>query len=136
VTARAAILLLGLLGLAGPARATHEPDHRFIVIGLVTDGGGRGLPDIPVVVTRLETGLAYRTRTERDGLYLAVIHLHDEDEGDRLTVSANGVTAEIVARFAMRDRRSERGTRLDVRGRAAVEDRRAFAETLRDYLAR
>lgn len=130
------VAALALLALAAPARATHEPDHRFIVIGFVTDAAGLGLHDVPVVVTRVKTGLAHPTRTERDGLYLVVVHLHDEDEGDRLVVSANGVSGEVVARFEVRNRRLERGIRVDVRGRAFVEDRGAFAETLRAYLAR
>lgn len=136
MTRRVATALLGLLALAGPARATHEPDHRFIVIGFVTDDAGRGLAGVPVVVTRVKTGLAHPTRTESDGLYFIVVHLHDEDEGDRLAISANGVTGEVVARFDVRERRVERGTRLDIRGPALVENRRAFAETLRAYLAR
>ena len=41
-----------------------------------------------MVVTRLKTGLEYPTTTERDGFYLVVLHLHDEDEGERLGVDA------------------------------------------------
>ncbi|MGH7266981.1 MAG: carboxypeptidase-like regulatory domain-containing protein [Candidatus Rokuibacteriota bacterium] len=133
---RPALALLGALLLAGAAAATHAPDHRFVVLGVVTDADGRPLAGVPVVVTRLRTGLPYRTKTERDGFYLVVVHLHDEDEGDRLAVSANGVTGELVARYDVRDKRVERGTRVDVRGGQVVEDRRAFAETLRAYLNR
>jgi hypothetical protein len=122
--------------VAGSARATHEPDHRFIVLGFVTDAAGQPLAGVPVVVTRVRTDLAHPTRTERDGFYLVVVHLHDEDEGDRLAVSANGVQGEVTARFDVRDRRTERGTRVDVRGAAFLEDRHAFAETLRAYVAR
>jgi hypothetical protein len=136
VLIRALPVLLGVLTLAGPARATHEPDHRFIVLGFVTDAAGQPLAGVPVVVTRVKTNLAYPTRTERDGFYLVVVHLHDEDEGERVAVSANGVQGELTARYDVRDRRTERGTRVDVRGAAFVEDRRGFAETLRAYLAR
>lgn len=129
--ALAAPLLTG-----APVGATHAPDHRFILVGRVTDADGRALTHLPVVVTRLRTGLAYEARTEADGLYLVVVHLHDEDEGDALAVRANGVTLELRARFDARDRRVERGTRVDIRGGEAREDRGAFAETLRAYLAR
>jgi hypothetical protein len=134
--ALAALVMVGGLLLAGGAAATHAPDHRFIVLGVVTDAAGRPLAGMPVVVTRLKTGLPYRTKTERDGFYLVVVHLHDEDEGDGLRVSASGVSAEVVARYDVRDKRVERGTRVDVRGGQVVEDRRAFAESLRAYLAR
>jgi hypothetical protein len=133
---RGLALLLGAFALAWPARATHEPDHRFIVLGFVTDAAGQPLARVPVVVTRVKTNLAYPTRTEGDGFYLVVVHLHDEDEGERLAVSANGLETEVTARYDVRDRRTERGTRVDVRGGAFLEDRRAFAETLRAYLAR
>ena len=135
-TAAWALALTGVLTLALAAGATHAPDHRFIVLGFVTNGDGRGLANVPVAVTRLKTGLAHRTRTERDGFYLVVVHLHDEDEGDRLTVSADGVSGEVVARYDVRDKKVERGTRVDVRPGEIVEDRRAFAEALRAYLAR
>ncbi len=59
-----------------------------------------------MIVTRLKTGLEYPTTTERDGFYLVVLHLHDEDEGERLGVDARGVKGEVRARFDKRDRRS------------------------------
>lgn len=132
----AVLVLLLLARPDGTATATHAPDHRFIVIGVVTDGEGRPLPGVPVLVTRLATGLDYPTRTEPDGLYFVVVHLHDENEGEPLRLGANGVSGEIHARFDVRDRRAERGTRVDVRGGTVVERRQTFAETLRAYLAR
>jgi hypothetical protein len=131
-----ALAIVGALLLAAGAAATHAPDHRFIVLGVVTDAEGRPLAGVPVVVTRLKTGLPYRTKTERDGFYLVVLHLHDEDEGDRLRVTANGARGELVARYDVADKKVERGTRVDVRGGQVVEDRRAFAESLRAYLGR
>lgn len=128
--------LAAFAGLAGPAGATHLPDHRFLVIGYVTDAQGKPLPDVPVVVTRLQTGLAYPTRTEADGLYFVVVHLHDEDEGERLRIAGGGGAGEILARFDARDRKVERGTRVDIRAGRLVEAPDAFAETLRAYLAR
>lgn len=129
---------LGALALlaAMPAAATHAPDHRFIVLGFVTDAQGQPLANVPVALTRVKTGLVYRARSERDGLYLIVVHIHDEDEGESLELAAHGVTGRIRARFDPRDRRVERGTRADVRGRDLVEDRASFAETLRAFLAR
>jgi hypothetical protein len=137
VTARrlaAASLLLLLVG--GPAGATHAPDHRFIVLGYVIGEDGRGQGGVPVVITRVKTGFAHRVRTEGDGFYLLVVHLHDEDEGDRLLVRAGVASGEIVARYDVRDHKVERGTRVDVRAGQLVEQREAFAETLRAFLAR
>jgi hypothetical protein len=128
---------LGVLALGGlGAEAVHAPDHRFIVLGFVRAAEGPPLAGVAVVVTRARTGLEHRTRTEANGFYVVILHLHDEDEGELLHVSANGVRGEVRARFDPRDKRVERGTRLDVSGSRAVEDRRAFAETLRGYLTR
>jgi hypothetical protein len=116
--------------------ATHLPDHRFLVLGFVTDGEGRPIAGAKVIVTRLKTGLEYPTTTERDGFYLVVLHLHDEDEGERLGFDARGTKGEVRARFDKRDKKVERGTRVDVRADRLMENRPAFAETLRAYLSR
>jgi Carboxypeptidase regulatory-like domain len=116
--------------------ATHLPDHRFLVLGFVTDGEGRPIAGAKVIVTRLKTGLEYPTTTERDGFYLVVLHLHDEDEGERLSFDARGTKGEVRARFDKRDKKVERGTRVDVRADRLMENRPAFAETLRAYLNR
>jgi hypothetical protein len=122
--------------VASPAVATHLPDHRFVVLGFVTDGEGRPLAGARVVVTRMKTGLEHPTTTERDGFYLVVLHLHDENEGERLALDAKGVKGEVRVRFDVRDKKVERGTRVDVRADRLVENRAAFAETLRNYLSR
>jgi hypothetical protein len=140
VSARASVLGVALVvgaALGAPASATHAPDHRFIVLGYVTDVAGQPLAGVPIIVTRLKTGLEHRAKTERDGFYLVVVHIHDEDEGEPLSVSA-GATAygRITARFDVADKRVERGTRVDVRGADLREDRQRFAETLRLWFAR
>lgn len=135
-TMRAVVPMLALILAAGTARATHLPDHRFLVLGFVTDAEGHPMAGARVAVTRVKTGAEYPTSTERDGFYLVILHLHDEDEGERLAIDAKGVKGEIRARFDARDKKVERGTRVDVRGDRLVETRLAFAATLRDYLAR
>ena len=128
------VLVVVVAGL--PADATHLPDHRFVVLGFVTDGAGRPVAGARVVVTRLKTDLEYPTTTERDGFYLVILHLHDEDEGERLGFDGKSVRGEVRARFDARDKKVERGTRVDVRSDRLVENRSAFAETLRSYLSR
>jgi hypothetical protein len=134
---RSVVFLLVLpLVVAMPAAATHLPDHRFLVLGFVTDGDGRPLPGTRVIVTRLKTGLEYPTTTERDGFYLVVLHLHDENLGEQLGLDAKGVKGSVRVRFDPHDKKVERGTRVDVRADRVVENRPAFAETLRSYLSR
>jgi hypothetical protein len=131
-----AVLLVAALLLPVGGAATHLPDHRFLVIGYVTDSEGRAIPGARVVVIRLKTGLEHPIRTEADGLYFVVLHLHDEDEGERLAIEVNGIRGEFRARFDVRDHKVERGTRLDIRGTRLVENRAAFAATMREYLSR
>jgi hypothetical protein len=133
VTGLVVLLALGL-GLVGRAAATHAPDHRFIVLGFVKGLDGRGLPDEAVTVTRLKTGLRYRGHTDQRGFYLVVVHLHDEDEGERLGVATRGMRTEVVARFEVAEKKLERGTRLDFHPDGPAEDRAAFAATLREFL--
>ena len=130
-----ALIVVALLTVL-PASATHLPDHRYVVLGFVTDAAGQPVANARVVVTRLKTGLEYDTKTERDGFYLVVVHIHDEDEGERLGLDLRGVRGEVRARFDPRDKKVERGTRVDARADRFVENRRAFAETLRSYLSR
>lgn len=129
-------LALGLVLAPLLSEATHLPDHRFLVLGFVTDVEGRPVAGAKIVVTRLETGLEYPTTTERDGFYLVVLHIHDENQGARLRLDLRGVKGEVRARFDPRDKKVERGTRVDVRGDRLIEDRGAFAEALRAYLSR
>lgn len=131
------LLLIVALAVTTPlARATHLPDHRFIVLGYVTNAKGRAMPGVPVVATRLKTGLEYPTKTEADGFYFLVLHLHDEDLGEALKVLAGKASTQIRARFDVDDKKTERGTRLDFRGGKPAEKRPAFAQSLRAYLAR
>jgi hypothetical protein len=135
---RSVVPMLALVLVVGalPASATHLPDHRFLVLGFVTDGEGRPVAGTRVIVTRLKTGLEYPTTTERNGFYLVVLHLHDENQGEQLGLDAKGVKGAVRARFDPHDKKVERGTRVDVRADRLVENRSAFAETLRSYLSR
>jgi len=132
----ATMVVLALVLAGGRARATHLPDHRFLVLGYVKDAEGHAVARTRVVVTRLKTGYEYPTSTEKDGFYLVILHLHDEDEGERLLIDVKGMKVEVRAHFDTRDKKVERGTRVDVQGDRFVETRSAFAETLRDYLSR
>lgn len=136
-TALAALVMVGLVtGHPSLTVATHAPDHRFVVLGYVLDEQGQPRRGVPVVVTRLKTGLRYPTRSGPDGFYLVVVHLHDEDVGEPLAVETPGARGEITVRFDPGDPRSERGTRVDVRGARVLEEAAAFGATLRAILDR
>ncbi|MBI2524975.1 MAG: carboxypeptidase regulatory-like domain-containing protein [Candidatus Rokubacteria bacterium] len=104
---------LGVLASPGPGEGTHEVDHRYLVIGYLQDEQGQPLRRAPVRATRERTGLSYEAATEDNGFYLLVIHLHDDDVGDALRVTAAGATVRVEARFAPWEGRRHRGTRID-----------------------
>lgn len=129
----AAVLLF--LGPA-PAEATHAVDHRYVVLGYVRDGAGRPVSGTEVLVSRERTGLVYRERTDADGFYAVIVHLHSEDLQDPLQVTTGRAAVRIEARFNPLNVRTERGTRVDVTGYRAAERQEMFAETLEAYLKR
>ncbi len=127
--------VLVILGFAATSAAEHEPDHRYLVIGYVRDDTGNPARRVEVRATREKTGMEQRARTDQDGFYLLVVHLHSEDLGDSLSVSANGTALRITAQFDPRDLVNHRGTRVDFSGNEARERADLFPETLRLYLA-
>lgn len=125
-----------LVLLSGTAGSTHEVSHRYVVLGYVKDAKDRPLPGVKIELVREKTGLPYAAETDRQGFYLVVVHLHDEDASDRLRVTAGKVAATVIARFDPKNQSEERGTRLDFLGTKTVERSSWFAGTLKRFLAR
>lgn len=128
-----AVLLALLPGIALP---THEVSHRYVVLGYVKDARNRPLSGVKVELVREKTGLSHLAETDREGFYIIIVHLHDEDAGDRLRVTARKVAATVVARFDPKNQTEERGTRLDFLGTKTVERSSWFAGSLKRFLAR
>lgn len=131
-----AVAAVMVLAPAVPGWATHAVDHRYVVVGYVRDGAGRGVAGTQVRVVRERTGLAYEAQTGSDGFYAVVVHLHDHDVLDPLDVTAGRVTVRVEARFERLDHSHARGTRMDFTPTKAVEQQEAFARTLDAYLRR
>lgn len=116
------------------AEATHEVDHRYVVLGYVRDETGELVAGTPVSVVREKTGSAFQADTDGEGFYLVIVHLHTEDLGDILRVTVGAGTIKIQAQFDPRDTSTHRGTQIDFRGPRAVERQELFLETLRVFL--
>ena len=132
---RGLIVLLVVL-TAWEARAEHEANHRYLILGYVKDARGQPLHGVAVRVTRVKTGLSYEETSDQKGFYTIIVHLHDEDLGDQLQVSAQTVSVIHTAQFNQQDARTERGTRLDFVGTRIEERRSWILGTLRQYLSR
>jgi hypothetical protein len=88
--------------------AMHEIDHRFSVEGHVCDKAGRPIPDTQVVVKdpRLPEGAI--GFTDENGYYKATLHLHNENQGDRIVVTALDQEKDATAQFDAKDLHNER----------------------------
>jgi hypothetical protein len=116
VTKWACITAVGIGGwlvMPLPAWATHEVDHRFVVSGSVRAADGTPKPDVKVVVAHPRTKLSESVLTDRNGGYSALLHLHDPDAGDPVTVTAGEETKTIRADFDPKDHHTPRLARVD-----------------------
>jgi hypothetical protein len=102
-------------GLVVPlsAWATHEVDHRFTVSGSVRTADGTPKPDVKVVVAHPRSKLSETALTDRNGRYSVVLHLHDPDAGDPITISAGEETKTTKADFDPKDHRTPRAAQVD-----------------------
>jgi len=103
----AAILTPGL------ASATHEVNHRFIVSGTVRTADGAPRSDVKVVVAHPRTQLSETVITDRSGSYSALLHLHDQDAGDSVTVTVGDEVKTIKAAYDPLDHHSPRTAYVD-----------------------
>lgn len=124
------------LSLATPVEATHEVNHRYVILGYVRDAAGRPLARIVVRIVREKTGLAYEAETDGDGFYLVILHLHDEDALEPLWVAVGRAALRVEARFDPLDPRTPRGTSVTFTGGVARERPDEFAAALARYVGK
>lgn len=130
----ATTLALGLV--VTPARAEHEPQYRYTVLGYVKDAAGKPRKAVGLEVVRQKTGFAYVGETDAAGLYVIVTRLADESRSERLLVRAGPVSLMIAVRFEPADHAAERGTQVDFTGGRATERADQFAGTLKRFLSK
>lgn len=96
-----------------PALATHENDHRFTVFGYVRGADGKPVPDAKVIIVdpRLDEGTT--AFTDRGGYYEGLLHLHNDDLGDEIIVTALDQRKTIRATFDPNDTKAVRRAQVD-----------------------
>lgn len=108
--------------LKNPAVQTPRPiyvktkvEHGFTVYGYVRDPGGKPLAGVEVQAKPLKAHAhASSTKTNAEGYYEIFLHLHNEDAGTRIAVSAKGVHKEIVATYDPNDKVTKRQAAVDL----------------------
>lgn len=108
-------LVMAGLEVMGPALAwaTHEVEHRFVVSGAVHAADGSPRSDQKVVVAHPRTQLSETVFTDRNGSYSGLLHLHDSDAGDAVTVTVADEVKTIKAAFSPADHHTPRVARVD-----------------------
>ena len=94
----------------GVAVAMHEADHRFAVEGHVCGPDGQPVADAQVFVKdqRDQRVSGTTVYTDRRGRYKAVLHLHNDNRGDPILVTAGDKEQRITAQFDAKDHETER----------------------------
>ena len=95
------------------APATHEADHRFMVEGYVCGQDGKGVSNTDVLVKDTRISYGQVVRTDGDGYYKVVFHLHNDNLGDPLLVEARGEQQNLKVEFNPKDLESERKIKVN-----------------------
>lgn len=101
------------VGFPSITSATHEADHRFMVEGYVCGAGGAGLSNAEVLVKDTRISYGQVVKTDGDGYYKAMFHLHNDNLGDPLLVEALGEQKNLKIEFDPKDLESDRKVRVD-----------------------
>lgn len=100
-------------GFPSITSATHEADHRFMVEGYVCGEGGVGVSNVDVLVKDTRISYGQVVKTDGDGYYKAMFHLHNDNLGDPLLIEARGEQKNLKVEFDAKDLESDRKIRVD-----------------------
>jgi hypothetical protein len=86
------------------------------VYGYVRDAQGHTAQDIKVMVVDNRIGEGSTAFTDRNGYYEVLLHLHDANQGDEITITTPNETKTINANFDPEDHTTERKVQVDFGG--------------------
>jgi cytochrome c553 len=98
-----------------PIFVKSNVSHGFIVYGYVRDKSGNPVPDVTVVAKPLKEGReSHEAKTNKEGYYEIFLHIHNEDVGTKVEVTAKGVKKEITANYNPEDKVTKRQAAVDL----------------------
>ena len=108
--------------LKDPTAETPKPvfvkanvEHGFTVFGYVREPSGRGLPGAEVhAMPRVKGGHGASGKTNESGYYEIFLHMHNENAGATVEVSAQGAKKTFVAAYDPNDTITRRQQSLDL----------------------
>lgn len=111
----AAAVGISILALSmAPAQATHKVDHRYTVWGEIKYEDGTPAVDITVSLLIKDGAPLGEVRTNEQGRYRILLHVHNEDVYKVFDMRVNNVTRKVRLLFNPNDRETERGQRIDL----------------------
>ena len=108
--------------LKNPSVETPKPvfvktkvEHGFIVYGYVRDRDGKPIPGVEVQAKPMKADAhAGSTKTNQQGYYEIFLHLHNDDSGTKITVSAGAAQKVVVATYDPNDKVTKRQAAVDL----------------------
>ena len=98
-----------------PIFVKTKVEHGFIVYGYVKDKNGNPLPDVTVEAKPLKPGReAHEGKTNKEGYYEIFLHIHSEDVGTKIEVTAKNAKKEITANYNPDDKVTKRQAAVDL----------------------
>lgn len=104
------IVAAGVAALSCPVQAIamHEVDHRFTVEGHVCGPDGHPVTDLAVTIKDARVDVRAAAVTDERGYYKATLHLHNDNRGDPIVVTAKDQEKKTTALFDVKDVHTER----------------------------
>jgi hypothetical protein len=87
----------------------HAADHRFNVEGYVCGPDGKPMADVLITAKDTRVDVRATTVTDSQGYFKAVLHLHNDNRGDPIVVTANDQEKKTTAEFDPKDTEADRG---------------------------
>lgn len=106
---------IGLIAyVPGIAVAMHEIDHRFTVEGHVCKADGSPAAETQVTVKDTRVSVGVTVFADVRGYYKATLHLHNDNRGDPILVTALEQEKKITALFDVKDIKTERRVAVNI----------------------
>lgn len=103
-----------LLFCSQSANATHEIHHRYTVWGEIKYEDGTPAADLTVLLSIKDGAPLGEVKTDQNGRYRILLHVHNEDVYKVFDMRVNNVTRKVRLLFDPSDRQTERGQRVDL----------------------
>jgi hypothetical protein len=104
----AAVAVVSVGSFLSTVQAEHEVDHRFSIEGFVCGSDGRAVPDAEVMVKDTRASVGKMGYTDSRGHYKVTLHLHNDNQGDPILVTARDQEQRVAATFDPKNLHAER----------------------------